>query len=217
MNQDSNRLAMRGFAFNGEMTASATHEIKNSLAVIKENAGLLADLAAMMADGMELTPQKLTTISGRIIKHVERANTVTGNLNSLAHSTDRIETPVDVADTLAFLKTITARITGNRAVALEVAREGGAAVLLTSPFLVMQRVWQCIRFLMNQACEMNRIQIVVAGEDAGVVVSFKGVSVTDEAFDSFLSEEANADYFPLHSLVTRDDQTGELGLVLKRS
>ena len=43
-----------GLQFFGKMTASISHEIKNVLAIINENAGLLEDLALMADRGAEI-------------------------------------------------------------------------------------------------------------------------------------------------------------------
>ena len=52
-------VAETGLQFFGEITASNSHEIKNILAIINENAGLLEDLALMYDRGAQIEPQRL--------------------------------------------------------------------------------------------------------------------------------------------------------------
>jgi len=58
--------AETGLQFFGKMTASISHEIKNVLAIINENAGLLEDLALMADGGAEIEPQRLKICPGRL-------------------------------------------------------------------------------------------------------------------------------------------------------
>jgi len=45
--------------FFGKMTASISHELKNVLAIINENAGLLEDLCAMAEKGRPVDPVRI--------------------------------------------------------------------------------------------------------------------------------------------------------------
>ena len=51
-----------GLRFFGTMSAANAHEIKNALAVINENAGLLEDLVAMVPKGIPLDPERLAAL-----------------------------------------------------------------------------------------------------------------------------------------------------------
>jgi len=217
MGHDWKETAKKGFLFSGEMTASATHEIKNSLAVIKENAGLLEDLAHMAEKGRPLLPEKVITLGQRISKHVDQANKTITNINKLAHSTDRFESSVNVVEILEFLQTMTSRLTINRGVRLALSSPGKDLVLTTSPFLLKQLVWQCICLLMEEMYDSKEVQINIAGGDKSVILLFKGVAVSKEAFDLFVSKEANALRSPINYDITRDENTGELVLIVRSS
>ena len=60
-----------GLQFFGKMTASISHEIKNVLAIINENAGLLEDLALLAGRGAAIDPQRLTNMSQAVMKQVK--------------------------------------------------------------------------------------------------------------------------------------------------
>ncbi len=217
MESDRHETAKKGFLFSGEMTASATHEINNNLAVIKENAGLMEDLALLSDAKAPLSPEKIITIGKRIQKHVGKASETVANMNRLAHSTDRFETTVDILETVAFLKTITSRLMGNRGVTLAVTSTLGSPVMTTSPFFLKQLIWQCITFLMGENQGVKEIQINIAGGDKSVILFFKGVSVSKEAFDRFASNEVNAINSPINSDITRDENSGMIALILQNS
>ena len=61
-----------GLQFFGKMTASISHEIKNVLAIINENAGLLGDLALLAERGVAIEPQRLNDMSRTVMKQVSR-------------------------------------------------------------------------------------------------------------------------------------------------
>ncbi len=50
-----------------------------------------------------------------------------------------------------------------------------------------------------------------------MILLFKGVSVSKEAFDLFVSKEANALSSPINYDITRDENTGELVLIVRNS
>jgi C4-dicarboxylate-specific signal transduction histidine kinase len=56
MKRDPDPIGDAGLQFFGRMSASISHELKNALAIIKENAGLLADYVAMMGKGTPIDP-----------------------------------------------------------------------------------------------------------------------------------------------------------------
>lgn len=61
----SNEAELSGIQFFGKMSASISHEIKNVLAVINENAGLLEDICFMADRGKPIDTPRLKKNSGR--------------------------------------------------------------------------------------------------------------------------------------------------------
>ncbi len=84
----TNFLSDGATLFFGKMSASTTHEIKNSLAIINENAGLLSDLAQLTKNGHSLSPEKVDNISEKIQKQVQRTDLILKKLNRFSHSVD---------------------------------------------------------------------------------------------------------------------------------
>jgi len=70
------------------IAASISHEIKNTLSIINENAGLLEDLAAMAGDDGGVSGERITGATLSIARQVERSNIIMKNLNRFAHSGD---------------------------------------------------------------------------------------------------------------------------------
>ncbi len=126
--------AEAGLQFFGKMTASISHEIKNVLAIINENAGLLQDLALMAERGVAIEPQRLTKMAQAIKKQVGRADAIIQNMNRLGHSIDETEKTIDLNDILELLVALSNRFASMRGVAVELTKREGPVELRTAPF-----------------------------------------------------------------------------------
>jgi len=87
-------------AFLGKITASMTHEIKNTLAIILESSGLLSDLLSLDQQGPFPHKEKFQRVLGSIDGQVKRGVDITTRLNQFAHSMDEARTAVAVDDLL---------------------------------------------------------------------------------------------------------------------
>ena len=85
-----------GLQFYGKITASVSHEIKNVLAIINENAGLLEDLTLMTDRGQPIDPARLKTMAAVVQKQIGRADGILNNMNRFAHSIDKTVAEVDL-------------------------------------------------------------------------------------------------------------------------
>ena len=122
MGAKSEGVTERGLQFFGKMTASVSHEIKNVLAIVNENAGLLGDLALMAERGAAIEPQRLNDMSRTVMKQVRRADAIAKNMNRLAHSVDESTRTIDLNDTLETLVALSHRFASLRDVGVRLYR-----------------------------------------------------------------------------------------------
>jgi signal transduction histidine kinase len=162
-----------GLQFFGQMTASISHEIKNVLAIINENAGLLEDLALMADEGAEIDPQRLQNMSRAVMKQVSRADAIMKNMNRLAHSVDESIETIDLNDLLELLVALSNRFASTRGVAIQLKRNEGPLKLRTSPFFLMNLLWLCLDFAMDAAGEDKIVELVPRNTETGIDVFFK--------------------------------------------
>ena len=106
---DWRAIAREETRFFGEVSAAISHEINNRIAVISEKAGLLEDLATMLAQGKEVDPERFGEQSRKIIEQVRLARQIVRNFNRFAHSVDVGHTTVDVVELLEFVAELYAR------------------------------------------------------------------------------------------------------------
>ena len=140
--------------FFGAMTATATHDLKNVIAIINENAGLLEDLTLMaQKSGNALSPDRVATVAKRIRDQVKRGDEMIKTLNRFAH---RVDTPQDqaLACDLAEAVDKTLELAGRKIAqsGLVVTRTPAQSPqsVLAHPFRLDQAIWQIIQAAMAE-------------------------------------------------------------------
>ena len=131
-----------GLAFFGKMSACISHEIKNHLATINEQTGLLGDLLLMAERGRSLDTGRLKELAQDISRQVKRADQAVKSLNRLAHSVDEPHCLLDLNETVGLIVSISDRIASVKGLNLEVDFPTSSVKVESSPFLLM-----CIVFL----------------------------------------------------------------------
>jgi C4-dicarboxylate-specific signal transduction histidine kinase len=162
-----------GLQFFGKMTASISHEIKNVLAIINENAGLLEDLALLSDRGAAIEPQRLKNMSRVVMKQVSRADAIMKNMNRLAHSVDESIKTIDLNDILELVVALSHRFAAMRDVSVDPKLGESPMMVRTAPFLLMNLLWLCLDFTMDAAGEDKIIELVTQKTEAGIQVFFK--------------------------------------------
>jgi signal transduction histidine kinase len=155
------------------MTASISHEIKNVLAIINENAGLLEDLALMADEGAEIDPQRLQNMSSAVMKQVRRADAIMKNMNRLAHSVDESIKTIDLNDLMELLLALSNRFASTRGVGIQLKRNESPLKLRTAPFFLMNLLWLCLDFAVDAAGEEKIIELVTRKTETGIEIFFK--------------------------------------------
>jgi C4-dicarboxylate-specific signal transduction histidine kinase len=168
-------MAETGLQFFGKMTASISHEIKNVLAIINENAGLLEDLALMADGGTAIETQRLKNMSRAVMKQVSRADAIMKNMNRLAHSVDESIKTIELNDILELLVALSSRFASTRGVAVQPKDNEGPLKLRTAPFFLMNLLWLCLDFAMDAAGEDKIVELVPQKTEAGIQIFFKGL------------------------------------------
>ena len=181
--------AETGLQFFGKMSASISHEIKNVLAVINENAGLLDDFTLMAQRGVPLDPARLNKLAATVQKHVSRGDGIIKKMNRLAHSIDQTVTSVDPAEIIDLFISLTDRLTAMRSVAVEPKLHESTIKIKTSPFLLLNLLWLCLEFAMGAGSGAQRIELSTEQTATGLTIRFKQLSgLSDKKALDFPSE-----------------------------
>jgi C4-dicarboxylate-specific signal transduction histidine kinase len=213
MNVNWELISDAGLQFFGKMSASISHEIKNALAVINENAGLLDDLTLMAEKGAPMDPARLRRLAATVIKQIRRADGIVKNMNKFAHSVDEPIKAVNIVDVLEVMRELSARLAAMRSVTVDLRYSGDPVVIHTRPFFLENVIWLCLDFAMNLAGEKGAIALSPE-EDRGIVrVRFTGVESLRKAQPSGFPGEREKPLFEVLGAQCMTD-AGKAELVL---
>jgi C4-dicarboxylate-specific signal transduction histidine kinase len=215
MTDETGDIGRQGLQFFGKISASISHEIKNVLAVIGENAGLLQDLASLAERGQPIEPERLIRLSKDVMKQIQRADAIMKHLNMLAHSVDNRLATVDLAGLVELVTQLCARFTSNKGVTLETRLPAAPVMVATNPFLLENLVGLCLDAATGSAGASKSVIIEVGTADRGARILFSGLRLAaEEATSLFTSKPEKALMATLQAVIEIDAEAGELVLTL---
>lgn len=205
-----------GIKFFGEVTASISHEVKNVLAVINEEAGLMEDLVLMAEKGRPLDTERIKALAGKVREQVARGNGIVKNLNVFAHTVDKPVDRVDLNEMLNLVARLAERRASVKGVTLQVSASSDRAMVTTNPFALENLIWSCV-FLSMESKPVNRT-ITLSPDISGgrTVIRITGFSgFPEERYENF--SELMKEYFSqaLGFGLTFSRDSGEIGIILE--
>lgn len=205
-----------GILFFGQVSASISHEIKNVLAIINENAGLLEDFSLMAEQGIPLDPTRLRPLSGKIKKQVQRANEIVKHMNQLAHSSDRPAQETDLGETFVLMCALAERIATMQGVSLQPIIPKPPIKVVTTPFRLNHLIWRCLEYAIQKAGKGRTIDLMLAEQADGVRIIFQPIEELDGSVNERLlhSGTVQALLDNLGAALTADTVKKELNLEL---
>lgn len=217
MATNENILADAGIRFFGKMSASATHEIKNTLAIINESAGLLEDLCLMAEKGSPLSLNHINDISQRVKKQVYRTDGVLKRLNQFSHSVDQSTQVIDLEQTVRFVLSLTSRLLDMQSTVVDVTPPISPIVVTANLFYLENMIWRTIETIYSREKENRQLKISFGNDADEPSIWFSMVSVKGDAMNDMLeSKEDNAlkDYLGIR--IEKNNQKNQLGLLWPR-
>ena len=159
----------------GSISASISHELKNALAIINENAGLLEDLSLMAEKGRPLDPVRLKNMAANIGKQIQRADGIIRNMNRFAHSADEAVKSIDLTDTLALTVALTSRLAAMKSITLNFIPPPQPICVTTRLFYIENLIWLCLTEIFESAGAEKEITLALRPHPEGAAVIFSPV------------------------------------------
>jgi C4-dicarboxylate-specific signal transduction histidine kinase len=207
-------IGKEGLQFFGKMSASISHEIKNVLAIINENAGLLEDLALMAEKGRQIDMDRVKTVAGKIRNQVVRADNIVKNLNRFAHGADDFKGEVELDDALRFVVMLSSRLFDMHGVSLEQTPVDNSVLITTTPFLLQNLLWLCMNFAMEVTGEEKKVQLFVEKVAGGARIRFSNLrNIEKISKDRFPTPKEKALLSALGAGMSFDVSRGEIILL----
>ena len=218
MNYKLNTIGETGLHFFGKMSATNCHDIKNALAIINENIGLLQDFILMSEKGMAIDPERLKTLAEKVVKQVWRADGFVKNMSRFAHSIDEPVVNVDLNEILELVKMLSSRFVSMRGVTLKPEPSTSPMMVTTNPFLLENLVWLCLDFAMEVAGSGKTVGLITEETKDGARIRFTHLEgLREVSTDTFPTEQAKALLKALKGELTPDTGIGELALTLPKA
>lgn len=189
MGVNKNVLAETGILFFGKILASATHEMKNNLAIINENAGLLGDLSMMAEQGQPMPHERTNDLSRKIGAQVQRTDIVLKRMNQFSHSVDLSEQTVDLEKTAAFVVNLGARLIEMQGAKIRITPPPSPILVSTHLFYLETIIWRSIEGLCPAKKENNQVLISFEIENQSPLIRFSSIrlsekKIVDNIFDT---------------------------------
>ena len=193
---------------------SISHETKNSLAIMKENTGLVEDIYLMADKGIPLDTKRIRTLGTRIMEQIGRADGIIDTLNKFAHSMDEIKQRIDICNLLVMAASLSERLFLIRGITLIVKTDKPLKVT-TNPFVLQNLVWLCLNFAMDVTGEAKTVSMAVEPRENGGLIRFTGLKeLSGIPADSFPTGREKALMEVLCAKITIDVEHEELLLIL---
>jgi len=166
--------------FFGRMSATISHDLKNTLSIMNESAGLLEDLALLAQKGRPLDPQRIQQLCATIKRQIQRNDRIVRNMNRFAHSVDDPIKEIGLSDSLELLLAICRRLTDARGITIAVAPSERDAAIVTRPFDLFRLVWLLLEWGMNYAGPSKRMDLRIDAGPSSVRLVCQGLQALTE-------------------------------------
>jgi signal transduction histidine kinase len=164
-----------GLRFFGRMSASISHELKNTLSIMNESAGLIEDLALLAERGKALDASRVKSLSATIKRQIQRMDQIIRNMNRFCHSVDEPLKEVELVDFLDFILTISRRLTAAKGVAVGLHSRGQPIRVVTRPFFLHSLLWRLLEFGMQLAGTSKELTIIPVKNEPGIEIWIDGM------------------------------------------
>jgi len=192
-------IGMTGIQFFGRITASISHELKNALAIINENAGLLEDYVFMAEKGSPIAPEKLKSLSEKVLGQIQRSNGILKNMNEFAHSADAPTKQIDVGETLTLIVKLCTRFAQMRNISLDLKLPDHPVLFTTNPFYAENLIFLCLMAGLenfdpdgkenNRSAPDRRLEIAAHMTDHFLAIGFAPLKAPEKMGDAFFKDE----------------------------
>lgn len=191
VNTDTFETIDHSVRFLSKMTASSTHEIKNTLAIINENAGLLEDLVLLNDKGGQYLADRVASISKRIQKQVKRSDNIVKNLNQFSHSMDKSSDFIDLNEVIDFIVNFGSRLLQIRCCSVNIEKNPSVQKIQSPLFHLQHLIWRIIETLCYDKNKQITIITGVKKQSTTPYLRFSTKEINSDIINQVIESEYN--------------------------
>jgi hypothetical protein len=171
----------REAAFMGKITAAATHEIRNVLAIIQESGGLIEDMVRLFEESGKLKFDRVLRSVERIGLQVNRGADLMTALNRVAHGLDRDRDRVDLHNEATYVALLCGRLAKQKGHELQVTKTDDDVMVTVNRLHLEMALFSGLECCIEQLPEAGKIimHIGLTGNTPSVVFLVECANVTD--------------------------------------
>ncbi|MBN2061661.1 MAG: histidine kinase [Deltaproteobacteria bacterium] len=169
------KASAEGLQFFGRISASISHELKNSLSIMNESAGLLEDLAMLAENGKALDASRVRGLGSSVKRQVQRADQIIRNMNRFSHSVDEPLKEIELVDFLEFILAVSRRLMTAKEIAATVQHQAQPVRVITKPFFLHNLIWLVLEFAMEHAGLSRALILTPEEKEPGISIRFMGI------------------------------------------
>jgi len=172
------------------MLPSFSHEAKNVLAVINENAGLMDDYILMAQKGKTLDLELLGSLSATIGKQVARFNTLITDIRQVAEGVDNNPRELCLVHHTRQVSELLSKKAAMRSIQFHVRAMQEPILIHTQPVLLLHMMWVCLDYAMHVGERGQCIELTLEKKTAHAVVLISGIDkLTPESINIIMPDE----------------------------
>lgn len=148
-------------SFLSEVTASATHELRNVLAIIKESNGLMGDMVQLAAGGGVLNEGRMKKAGDRVDAQVKRGADILSGLNRLSHGLDIDSGILNLREEVDLIAFMIGRMARNRRQTITVEHVGNDAKIQAFPLHLAMALYAALKLCIDEFPEGTTLSVGV--------------------------------------------------------
>jgi len=170
----NHRLPEDRLAFFGRVGADVSHDMRNTLSIIGEYAGLLDDLMTMAEQGKFPDYAKLKGLSAKITQQVKNGTQSMERFSRFAHATDEPATSCDLTALVENTAALAQRRVALAGCRLQVQLPDRSLPVKADPSILQQAVFSAIELMLQLQEADASLTVKIVAETPAAVITISG-------------------------------------------
>jgi hypothetical protein len=218
MHQDNPIVCKEILHYFGTMIPSHSHEAKNVLAVINENAGLMDDYILMAQKGKSLNLERLSSLSATIRKQVVRLNGLITDVRQAAEGIENNTQKICLVNHARQVSELLSKKAAIRSIRFEVSAREEPILIHARPVLLLHMLWVCLEYAMGASKQGSQIGLTLEKRTEDAVALISGIDGLEPASITTImpDERRNAVLSALNAELKIDENENTVMLTIRK-